>query len=484
VKGLAKRALLAAWGATSVGCVPAATQEAPSAAPAAAPRRPPNVVVVVIDTLRRDRLGCYGGTRGLSPHLDALAAEATVFERCLAPSSWTEPSTASLLTGLYPTRHGCHEYAVLPPELELLSERFGAAGYRTVGVSGNPNASPQFAFDQGFDAFWFDASDHARDYPDVSELVGHAEALLAQDDGRPTFLYLHVMNVHGPYLSPDAWRDRFRRSGAVDFPFQNDVWRAVMRDGALERRKEVTPERLLDLASRYDAAVAWTDDVVGRFLERRRATVAGADEIVLVTADHGEELFDHGGFGHGFTLQHEVVDVPLLLRLPTGRVAAQRRIDVPVSLVDVPATLLDLAGLLPADAAGAVGDGRSLAPLLQGKEFERDAPLISHLERGKQGSAFLLQSGSLRLIETRFDYAGRRDVAELFELVADPREQHDLLAADPDRAARLRALLAWRRQRLEEQGLATEPLEMTAEQKAQMEALGYSVGGAAPSGGR
>jgi len=480
---LAKGKLLAAWGVAIVGCVPAATQEAPTAAPAA-PRRPPNVVVVVIDTLRRDHLGCYGGTAGLSPRLDALAAESALFERCLAPSSWTEPSTASLLTGLYPTRHGCHEYAVLPQELELLSERFRAAGYRTIGVSGNPNASPQFAFDQGFDAFWFDASDHARDYPDVSELVEHAETLLAEDDGRPTFLYLHVMNVHGPYVSPEPWRDRFRRKGAVDFPFQNEVWKAVMREGALARRKEVTPERMADLGSRYAAAIAWTDEVVGRFLERRRATVAGSDEIVLVTADHGEELFDHGGFGHGFTLHREVLDVPLLLRLPAGSAPSRRRIDVPVSLVDVPATLLDLAGLLPADAAGGVGDGRSLRPLLEGREFERDAPLIAQLERGKQGSAFLLQSGSLRLIETRFDYAGRHDVAELFDLVADPRAQHDLLAADPERAARLRSLLAWRRKMLEEQGLAMEPLALTPEQKAQMEALGYSVGGAAERGGR
>ena len=467
MKRLAKGALLAAWGGAIVGCIMAAGQDAPSDPPAAPPRRPPNVVVVVIDSLRSDRLGVHGGRGGLTPRLDALAAEATLFERCLAPSSWSGPSTASLLTGLYPTRHGCHEDAVLPPGLELLSERLRAAGYRTIGVSGSPDASPQFAFDQGFDAFWFDASDRARNYPDVSELVGHAETLLAQDDGRPTFLYLHVMNVHGPYLSPEAWRDRFRRTGAEEFPFQNEVWLEVM-GGVVSRRAEVTPARLLDLASRYDAAVAWTDEVVGRFLERRRATVAGSDEIVLVTSDHGEELFDHGGFGHGSTLHREGVDVPLLLRLPTGSAAAPRRIDEPVSLVDVPATLLDLAGFLPDGAAGGVGDGRSLRPLLEGRKFERDAPLVAHLERGRWGSAFLLQSGNLRLIETRFDYAGRHDFAELFDRVADPREQHDLLASDPERAAWLRSLLALRRKQLDALG----------------HAVGGTVGGAEASGVR
>ena len=465
--------------ASAVACGALGQAGGPGAAagPRATPR-PPNVVLIVIDTLRRDHLGCYGETRPLSPRLDALAAEGALFENCLAPSSWTEPSTASLLTGLYPTRHGCHEYARLPDELELLAERLKGHGYRTLGVSGNPNASPQFGFDQGFDAFHFDDRDKAREYEDVTALVAAAERFLAQDDGRPTFLYLHVMNVHGPYLTPPEWRERFRADGASDFPFQNDVWKDVMRKGAIERRADVAAADLLDLRARYAAAVAWTDHVVGEFLARRRASAAGAEELVVVTADHGEELFDHGGFGHGFTLQREVVDVPLLMRGPL--VGAGQRVGAPVSLVDVPATLLDLLGLLPVEMGGVIGDGQSLRPLLDGGEFARAAPLVAHLERGKQGAAFLLQSWPLRVIETERDYAGRRGVVELFDLVADREERHDLLASDPERAARMTALLRLHRARLAEQGRSAETTPLTAEQKAQMEALGYGAGGDHP----
>ena len=480
---LAKGALVVSVGIAIAGSVirctlasgsATAPQAAPKAEPTPASSVRPNVLLIVIDTLRRDRLGCYGYGGGTSPRLDRFAADALLFERCLAPSGWTEPSTASLLTGLYPTRHGCHEYAVLPAELELVSERLQSVGYRTIGVSGNPNASPQFGFDQGFDAFWFDQNDKAREYPDVSELVAHAEALLAQDDDRPTFLYLHLMNVHGPYLTPGAWRDRFRRPGARDFPFQNEVWKDVMRKGMVERRAEVTPADIADLEARYDAAVAYTDDVVGRFLERRRATAAGRDELVVVTSDHGEELFDHGGFGHGFTLQAEIVDVPLLIRPPAG--GAGRRIDTPVSLVDLPATLLEHLGALPPEAQGRLGDGMSLWPLVDGREFERDLPLVSHLERGKQGSAFLLQSWPLRLIETGHDYSGRSGVAELFDQATDAAERVDLLVRDPERSAQLRALLAARRAALEAQGLAAQRVPLSDDQRRQMAALGYGDG--------
>src|SRR5262249_48160200 len=148
-----------------------------------------------------------------SPRLAELAKSSLVFERALAASSWTEPSTASLLTGLYPPRHGAHEYARVPASATLLSEVLKAAGYRTGGVSGNPNASPRFGFDQGFDSFDFSGNEEAREYPDVAELVEKARAFLKKahegDPAAPRFCYLHVMNVHGPYRAPPSYRERF-----------------------------------------------------------------------------------------------------------------------------------------------------------------------------------------------------------------------------------------------------------------------------------
>lgn len=478
------------WGPFAVGSLASSAALAACLAPIVAPHRgagaagaaghasAPDVVLVVIDTLRRDALGCYGAKRGASPRLDQLAAASVVFENCLAPSSWTEPSTASLLSGLYPARHGCHEYARLPEGIELLSERLRAAGWRTLAVSGNLNASPSFGFDQGFDAFHFDGSDQAREYEDVAELVAHAERLLGEgDDGRPTFLWLQVMNVHGPYVAPDALRDRFRTAGAQEFPFQNEVWKDVMRKGDLARRAEATPARVADLADRYTAALAWTDEVLGGFFARRDARAGRRPELRIVTSDHGEELFDRGGFGHGFTLQREVVDVPLIVRLPDGAQAG-RRVAAPVSLVDVPATVLDLLGLLDGEAGAGVGDGLSLVPLTSGGHLERDAPIVAQLERDRQGSAFLIQAWPWRLIRTAHDYAGRSDVVELFDLERDPAAARDASGDDAPRTASLLRLLELRRASLEERGLSAGAADLSDEQRRRLEELGYGQAGA------
>jgi arylsulfatase A-like enzyme len=469
--------------AASVSKGAAALVAAALGACAGASEPPPraNVLIVLVDTLRRDRLGCYGYGRPTSPALDRLAQESILFERCLAPSSWTEPSTASLLCGLYPARHGAHEYVRIPGEVVMLAEVLREAGWRTAAVSGNPNASAALGFDQGFEEFVSPPCELAREYPDVTELVARAEELIGRPDPRPWLLYLHVMNVHGPYRSPPGFRERFLDEPWREFPFQNEIWKDLLRKGRVERRADVTPEHLRDLRARYDGAVAYTDEVLGAFLRERLEAGGAQADLVVVTADHGEELFDHGGFGHGFTLHHEVVDVPLLLRRP-GAAGGGTRVAHPVSLVDVPATLLDLLGLLPAQAGGGFGDGRSLKPLFEGRSIERDAPLASQLLRVKQGRAFLLEQWPLRAIATEHDYAGRRGVLELFDLERDPREERDLSAVDPERAHRLADLLRRRRAELEARALRADEGDLSEEERRRIDALGYGDGAGAALG--
>jgi arylsulfatase A-like enzyme len=482
VAGIAKRiiARAAAWLPLSatfalVSACPAPPAEDP---PTARDDRP-DVVLVVIDTLRRDHLSAYGYAKPTSPRLAELAKSSVVFDHAIAASSWTEPSTASLLTGLYPPRHGAHEYARVPAAATLLSEVLHAAGWKTGGVSGNPNASPQFGFDQGFDSFEFSGNEEAREYPDVAELVAKARAFLqkarASAPAAPRFCYLHVMNVHGPYRAPPQYRARFVETPVEDFPFQNEIWKEILRKGRLERRKDVTPAKLHDLAARYDGAIAYTDEVIGGFVGELLAGDGGKNTLVVVTADHGEELFDHGGFGHGFTLHHEVVDVPLLIRLPGGEGGGARIADS-VSLVDVAPTLLDRLGLLGTQPDGKFGDGLSLLPLLDGGKIERDAPIVAQVERGKQGKAFLLEQWPLRLILTGHDYAGREDVLELFDEVADPEERRDLLANDAARAGELRRKVATRRAQLEAAALPTTAAEVDEAMRRKLDALGYDKG--------
>lgn len=478
-----QRVVEAALAAALLCCAPPVSLPVSAATPRrdvpATPR--PNVLLVVIDTLRKDHLGLYGYGKPTSPRLDALARESVVFDRCVAASSWTEPSTASLLSGLYPARHGCHEYAAVPDDALMLAEVLKEAGYRTLGLSGNPNASPLFGFKQGFDRFWLRGDDAAREYPDVSEIIDEAEKLLASDDEAPLFLYLHLMNVHGPYLSPPGWRERFLEPPASDFAFRNPLWMDIMRRTMLERRADVTPAHLRDLAARYDGAIAWTDEVVGRFLAGRRAQRGYERDLVIVTSDHGEELFDHGGFGHGQTLHGEVVDVPLVVRRPGGT-GAGSRVDAPVSLVDLPATILELAGLLPEPARGRFGDGLSLVPLMDGGSLVRDQPIVAQLDRVAQGKAFLVEQWPLRAIAIEQDYMQRFDVFELYDVAADPREEHDLAPEDAARASTFRVLIAERRKALEAQALHAQKLELDDELRRQMERLGYGAGGAADGG--
>jgi arylsulfatase A-like enzyme len=453
---------------------PAGGGAAPSSgSPGGGARR--NLIVVVVDTLRRDHLSLYGYGKPTSPGLVEFAKSAIRFERASAASSWTEPSTASLLSGLTPPRHGAHEYARIPASVTMLAEVLHDAGYRTGAVSGNPNASPLFGFDQGFDSFYFPGNDEARDYPDVSELVAKARDFIkagAHDAARPFFCYLHVMNVHGPYLAPPEFRERFLERPFEEFPFQNDLWKEILRKGHVERRKEVTPEKLRDLTARYDGAIAYTDSLLSSFLNERLAAGGDKNDLIVVTADHGEELFDHGGFGHGFTLHHEVVDVPLLLRLPGGE-GGGTRIDAPVSLVDVAPTLLDLLGLLDEQPGRRFGDGVSLVPLFSGAPVERETPIVAELLREKQGEAFLIEQWPLRTIVTAHDYAGRRDVVELYDEAADPQELHDLAAADPARAADLRRAAAARRAALEAGAFASTREELDEAARRKMKALGY-----------
>jgi len=431
---------------------------------------PPSVILVVVDTLRRDHLGIYGYPRATSPHLDLLADDAAVFARCLAPSSWTQPSTVSLLTGLYPARHGAHSYQEVDPAIRFLAEELHDRGYATGGFSGNPNASPLFGMDQGFDHYWFPGNDLAREYPDITEILAQARAWLAEPRSGPFFLYLHLMNVHGPYLAPPEYRERFLPEEWSDFPFRNPLWSAIMVDGEVARRAEVTPAQVADLTARYDGAIAYTDEELGLFFDELAADGTLDRSLLVVTADHGEELFDHGGFGHGWTLEPELLDVPLIVRPPGG---GRHQIHDPVSLVDVPATVLDTV-LAGAGGMPAFGDGTSLLPLLAGGSLP-ERPLFSQVKR-EQNAAFSLQLWPLRLVQIDFDYASKEPRTELYQLEADPAGRENRAADKPDLVRELAATATALRARMEEDRFAARPVELDDAWRQRLGALGYGVG--------
>jgi arylsulfatase A-like enzyme len=368
--------------------------------------RRPNVVVILVDTLRADHLPTYGYARDTAPFLQTLAREGVVFENAWSTSSWTAPATASLFTSLYPQEHGVvHglDHAEegpggrrlvnrIPEGVETLAEMFKAAGYRTFGVSDNAHVSRETGFDQGFDEF---ESATGATAERLHKWVRDHRAKMAAG---PYFLYVHYVEPHEPYLPREPWYSEYARDG----------------------RAHPTHAKFVDA---YDSEIRSLDDGLARLY---RACGWADDTVVIVTSDHGEEFGDHGGGGHAHTLYDEVLRVPLVVHGLPGAVA--RRIDEPVSLVDVQPTLRDLAGGAPDPRA----EGVSLLGLLRGAGQGFDRPLFAHLvqfETGRIWEATL--AGEWKRVRLQ------PGAPQLFNLADDPREAHDLAETLPSVSAAL-----------------------------------------------
>ncbi|MBL8841179.1 MAG: sulfatase [Planctomycetes bacterium] len=313
----------------------AAQEAAQVATEAATPSaRPRNVLLVVIDTLRADRLGCYGYARPTTPRLDALAARGLCFERAYATAPWTLPSTASLLTGLQPEVHrASHFFASISPEARLLAESFEGEGYATAAFVGNYFVQPLFGFERGFDRY-----DQGcmvdRGGINSDRISDAAIAWLSQPRSAPFFLYLHYFDPHYNYWEHDG------------FKFGGEDTERVFSGADIYALREQAPR--FDAADRarldalYDSEVAFTDHHVGRVFDQLEAQGIADDTFVVVTADHGESLGEHGWIGHTVQLYEESIRIPLLVAGPG--LEAARHGDLPVQLDDVLVPLLRLAG--------------------------------------------------------------------------------------------------------------------------------------------
>jgi len=340
---------------------------------ACGPKVPPNVFLIVIDTLRADRVGWYGDQRGLTPFLDSLAEGGAVFWNAYAQSSWTMPSVATIFTSRYASEHNVIHMvkpSVLGIEERTLAESFKQHGYLTAGFSGTILVSAALGFANGFDQFFL-----VRPGDITTQLVkGRAEELdracLAwvaqarkQHPGTPIFVYLHYMEPHTPYNPPPALLDRLVR--ARPHPEQRPQWIARAQGGVINifvgGLDLLDTDALSGLQDLYDAEVASLDlqltDLFGRL--RKQGLLANA--VVVITADHGEEFREHGRVGHGVSLYNELTHVPLLLLTPNSHSRADIH-DV-VSHVDIAPTLLDYAGI----AAPPTFEGRSLRGLVRGR---------------------------------------------------------------------------------------------------------------------
>ena len=427
----APRLLLAATSSTSGATT---VVEAPVVeAQASSPPRRPDIFLYVIDTLRRDEVGAYGQSLPLTPHLDSFARQAITFDRAWSTSAWTAPATVSLLSGLMPSQHGTTG-TVLAIAADLrpwLPEVLRGAGYETIGISQWLLATSVYGIDRGFDSFFFDTALLGKRYSDTARWYV-ARELLDRADRGPRFFYIHVADPHAPYR-PEGEDLRFARERPGRLPPAAYDPLEFQRRGLAGNHAEVEHLRAL-----YDGEVERADRGFGAFLDLLRFAGVYDDSVIVVTADHGEEFAEHGGFDHGRTLYEELVHIPLLVKLPGGRGGGGRSPE-PVSLVDIAPTLAALAGARPAAFPG------QLLPLpgAPAAASPGTRPLLAELSVGDSpdlGAVTLqaLLQGDVKCVRnpSRIDrFRAPAPEIEAYDLGRDPGERLPLPASDPRRAA-------------------------------------------------
>ncbi len=426
----------------------------------------PDVVVVVVDALRADHLSLYGHTRATSPNLEALARQALVYDRALTHASWTLPAIASIFTGRLPFEHEATRdpedvlrFNRLDPDLPTMGTLLQAEGYRTAAWVNNAYLAPEFELNRGFDVYDYVGSGDL-DGRSATDTVRAALAWLEASE-QPGFAFLHLMEPHYPYLPPTHLRRRFTGPGEppTDLLFFSSLELAT--DARWTKR--FTQEQQDWIGRLYDEEVLAADEAIGQLVAGLQAQGRWDRTVLAVTADHGEELWDHGAFEHGHALYGELLRIPLLLRSP-GIDAA--RIGDLVQHVDLFQTVIALAGASPPEGSR----GRTLHPTGSAgiRETHSRPALSEDCLYGPPRAA--VTQGDLRLIlnlKTR--------VANVFQL--DDGAQGDVQITDPDEAGRLAAPLVDTMRELRGDLDIHQPTQRTApltdENMQMLRALGY-----------
>jgi arylsulfatase A-like enzyme len=410
----------------------------------AAPPRPPNILFIVIDTLRADHVSSYGYERPTSPTVDSLAHQGVLFESAFSTSSYTAPAHASLLTGRYPYEHGVQwitHRPVFDGRYPTLPEALRARGYRTAAFSANRFwFTREQGFGQGFvrfeDTFRSPVKmamrtvygrqiedavikSIAEDYPWRTRASGINSSVLRwlkQDSDRPFFAFLNYFDVHDPYFPPRSYRSKFsdlENPGGIVNSYQNRF------------NPEMTSQQIQNEIDAYDGAISYVDDRIAELMTQIRGLGLGDNLLVIITSDHGEAFGEHGAFLHPNSVYREEIHVPLVIWRP-GQIPAGVRVPHPVTIAALPATIMDLVD------QGGQNDfpNQSLIRFWENPKALFDLPLpLVEMEHwpwmyvdapSSQGAMRSLVSSEYHYIE--HDTLG----AELYDWRHDPQETHNL----------------------------------------------------------
>jgi len=420
-------------------------------------RKPVNVVLIVIDTLRVDHLGCYGYWRPLSPNIDRLAADGVRFTNAYSQAPWTTPSVGSLLSSNYPTTIGITEAPnLLPDRFSVLPEVLREHGYATGAVVSHYFLGSKWNFDQGFDLF------------DESNILGHAGicspglidtafALLVAHHEKLFFLMTHYFDPHYAYIEHQ------------DFRFGDPVYAGPVTSGMeyVELRDMasfLTEADLDQVRALYDSEIAFTDLHVGRLLDKLKDLGLYDDALIVLTSDHGEEFMERKTIGHGGSLFNELIHVPLIIKFPENEGAGSVNEDT-VGLIDLYPTILDILGIPAPETIS----GRSVLSDRTSAGYE--TPMVFSETDWNPSRAVI--DGHLKLI-----WHLGSDKRMLFDLAADPDERHNLKPRNkrkrepPDFPEMNQSLDQWLVD-LEESTAEKEEVDIDEELRRELNALGY-----------
>jgi len=400
----------------------------------------PNVILVVIDTLRADKLGCYGQPLPLSPNIDRFAAEGVRFSNAFSQAPWTLPSFASIFTSMHPVSHGAggalgvrgETLRSLSGDALTMAEVFKRAGYHTGAVVNVPFLSPNFGLHQGFGPADYDfkapsnnvGDRRATETTDIALKWIRSKRVPAKRD-KPFFYLIHYFDPHLTYDPPAEFRAKF--ADARDQEEGKWIFGSVDQMLALRRWNKTLPASMLGrLEKLYNGEIAYTDQQFGRFMSELAKMGLNDSTVVLLTADHGEEFNDHGGFEHGHTVYDELLHVPLIMRFPPSVKPAT--VSAVVRHIDIAPTLCALAGI-------------GIPPSFQGENL---LGVISGAStRGSSAMAETEFWGDLLVAWRNEGYKVIRkpDVAELYHVATDPKERENLAGREADRLERALAEL-------------------------------------------
>ena len=439
-----------------------------------------HVILISLDTLRSDHLGCYGYNRDTSPNIDLLARDGVRFAETRASSPWTLPSHLSMMTALDTINHG-----VATPELRLdpmtptLAELLKAGGFYNAAFTGGGFVSGFYGFYKGFDSFR--VLGEVADPDGAARLADKAVRWIEENADRDAFLFLHTYQIHNPYFAEEPWRRRYLRPEAP----HDALDMSPLLFNHQNRFKPLPPQEVADIVGLYDGEIRYTDEaLVGAVVAKLKGLGLYDRTMIVLTSDHGEEFREHGGWLHTHSVYEESVRVPLIVKLFDSRNAG-RVVAAPARVVDILPTLAEELGLR-LSVKGL--DGRSLIGFADGRDGGADATArvgLSDLSSRMMGKhiprkvAFFRRPYKLILNEpyTAEDLAYFLSPppplaeVEVFDVSHDPRETHNLAADRPDLVRELRDLVRERYKPRKRPG--AERLEMSGDLVKELKTLGY-----------